>query len=201
MPRLRFLQILLGDEPPLTPDSRFYQRLLAMDHDEARQVLENYLEGKTLEELYDSVLIPAWAWRRKTAIKIAWKMRTRNSSAQSTRELIDEFWSRAARNRLRWRKTGGGRRGDSRFAAGNEVLQSAVFAGPDEADEMVGSCWRRSLEIAGHRAQCVPLGSATEMLAQVKEETGCGVLSALPPFAIPACAHALREATRAGCGN
>jgi len=40
VPQLSFLHVLLGDEPSLTPDSRFYQRLLAMDHEEARQVLE-----------------------------------------------------------------------------------------------------------------------------------------------------------------
>ena len=51
---------------------------------------------------------------------------------------------------------------------------------------MVGIMLAQVLEIAGHRAQCVPLGSATEMLAQVKEERPDVVcISALPPFAIP----------------
>ena len=46
VPRLRFLNVLLGDEPVLTPDTRYYQRLLAMDHEEAKRVLENFLEKK-----------------------------------------------------------------------------------------------------------------------------------------------------------
>src|SRR4029077_8380086 len=50
VPELRFLHILLGDEPALPPDSRFYQRLLAMDHEEAREVLENCLKETTLED-------------------------------------------------------------------------------------------------------------------------------------------------------
>ena len=59
VPRLRFLNVLLGDEPVLTADARYYQRLLAMDHEEAKRVLENFLKKKPLEDLYDSVLIPA----------------------------------------------------------------------------------------------------------------------------------------------
>ena len=59
VPRLRFLNVLLGDEPVLTPDTRYYQRLLAMDHEEAKRVLKNFLEKNSLEDLYDSVLIPA----------------------------------------------------------------------------------------------------------------------------------------------
>ena len=40
VPELEFLHVLLGDEPVLTPDMHFYQRMLASDLGEARQVLE-----------------------------------------------------------------------------------------------------------------------------------------------------------------
>jgi methanogenic corrinoid protein MtbC1 len=51
---------------------------------------------------------------------------------------------------------------------------------------MVGIMLAQVLEMAGHRAQCVPQGTAAEMLAQVKEEKPDIVcISALPPFAIP----------------
>ncbi len=59
VPSLRFLGVLLSDEPVLTPDKRFYQRLLAMDIDEAGQIAEEFLKDKTLVELYDTVIIPA----------------------------------------------------------------------------------------------------------------------------------------------
>ena len=59
VPRLSFLPVLLGDDPVLAPDSRFYQRLLALDQDESRVILVEHLKSKSLEELYDSVLIPA----------------------------------------------------------------------------------------------------------------------------------------------
>ena len=52
---------LIGDEPGLPLEARFYQRLLAHDQDEARHIAEIYLKEKPLGSFYDSVLIPALA--------------------------------------------------------------------------------------------------------------------------------------------
>ena len=187
VPRLRFLQILLGDEPPLTPDSRFYQRLLAMDHDEARQVLENYLEGKTLEELYDSVLIPALSLAEQDRHQNRLEDAHLKFIGQSTRELIDEFCE--PRSEELHAALEGGDAAESAGADSARAAQSCkVLCLParDEADEMVGIMLAQVLELAGHQAQCVPLGTSAEMLAQVKDEKPDVVcISALPPFAIP----------------
>jgi predicted PurR-regulated permease PerM len=59
VPQLQLLHILLGDQPALSSEAQYYQRLLAMDEGEARDVVEEYLKAKTRIELYDSVLIPA----------------------------------------------------------------------------------------------------------------------------------------------
>jgi hypothetical protein len=58
-PQLSFLHILLGDEQALEAEAQLYQRLLAMDQLEARAVVDGFLKGRPLIELYDSVLIPA----------------------------------------------------------------------------------------------------------------------------------------------
>jgi hypothetical protein len=57
--QLSFLHTLLGDEPVLAPEARLYQRLLAMDQPEAHTIVAQFLKGRPLVELYDSVLIPA----------------------------------------------------------------------------------------------------------------------------------------------
>ena len=58
VPNMRFLNVLLGDEPVLSPDVHYYQRLLATDHEEARQVLkrtsERKISGGTLRRGSDS---------------------------------------------------------------------------------------------------------------------------------------------------
>ena len=58
-PQLSFLHILLGDEQALEAEAKLYQRLLAMDQSEARAIVDSFLKGRSLIELYDSVLIPA----------------------------------------------------------------------------------------------------------------------------------------------
>jgi predicted PurR-regulated permease PerM len=189
VPRLSFLHVLLGDEPVLTPDSRFYQRLLATDHDEARQVLQKYLEGSTLLELYDSVLIPALSLAEQDRHQNRLEDATEKFICPSTRELIDEFSGLPA--------------SDSASAPADGPVEPSMAAGQsspghsykvlclparDEADEIVATMLAQLIERAGHEAQCVPLGSAAEMLAQVKEEKPDFIcISALPPFAI---AHA-----------
>jgi len=65
VPNMGFLNVLLGDEPVLSPEVLYYQRLLATDHDEARQVLDSHLKEKSLTELYDGVVIPALAMAEK----------------------------------------------------------------------------------------------------------------------------------------
>jgi predicted PurR-regulated permease PerM len=59
IPQLRFLNVILADQPPLTPPERVYQRLLAFDYDETLKVARAHLKTSTLASFYDDVLIPA----------------------------------------------------------------------------------------------------------------------------------------------
>jgi len=52
---LEFLDILLGDRPPLTPLENFYQRMLAGDPDEVRELAEGMIKDRSLSSYYDEV--------------------------------------------------------------------------------------------------------------------------------------------------
>ena len=54
--RLQFLDIMLGDQPALTPSQLVYQRMLAGDPIEAAEQARDYLKAAPLEAYYDSVL-------------------------------------------------------------------------------------------------------------------------------------------------
>jgi hypothetical protein len=54
---LEFLDIILGDRPPLTPVENFYQRMLAGDPDEARDLGEAMLKERSLSSYYDEVAL------------------------------------------------------------------------------------------------------------------------------------------------
>ncbi|WP_345816390.1 AI-2E family transporter [Paraburkholderia sp. PREW-6R] len=55
--RLEFLDVLLGDQPALTPIENFYQRALAGDPDEAIEQAEILLRDRSLSTYYDEVAI------------------------------------------------------------------------------------------------------------------------------------------------
>jgi predicted PurR-regulated permease PerM len=60
VPQMSFLHTLLGTDAELSADAHFYERLLAMDQPEAHAIADRFLQGgKSLVELYDTVLIPA----------------------------------------------------------------------------------------------------------------------------------------------
>jgi predicted PurR-regulated permease PerM len=55
--RLKFLEVLLGDRPALTPVESFYQRILAGDADEAQDHAELLLKDRSLSWYYDEVAL------------------------------------------------------------------------------------------------------------------------------------------------
>jgi predicted PurR-regulated permease PerM len=193
VPQLNFLNTLLGDQPALTPDSRFYQRLLAMDHNEARGVLEDYLKEKTLEELYDSVLIPALSLAEQDRHQNRLDDANEKFISQSTRELIDELWEpRSANPASAPESAAPGDERDSIAPSADEPPQLArpqkilCIPARDEADEIVATMLAQVLDRAGHQAQSTPVAELPELLAQIKSEKPDLVcISALPPFAVP----------------
>ncbi|MET0720153.1 MAG: AI-2E family transporter [Tardiphaga sp.] len=56
--RLQFFDVLLGNEPALTPPQLVYQRMLAGDPVEASQQAQTYLENATLADYHDKILLP-----------------------------------------------------------------------------------------------------------------------------------------------
>jgi hypothetical protein len=64
----------------LSSDAQFYKRLLAMDDNEAKQVLDRYRKDKPSEDLFDSVQIPA--------LSLAKQDRHRNEIGEATERFM-----------------------------------------------------------------------------------------------------------------
>ena len=75
VPELGFLNTLLGVEPVLEADERFYQRLVALDLDDANEMAEKHAAAQGLIATLDDILVPALglvgADRRKGALEPA----------------------------------------------------------------------------------------------------------------------------------
>jgi predicted PurR-regulated permease PerM len=178
VPNMEFLNVLLGDEAVLPPEVHFYQRLLATDHTEARQVLEMHLKEKTLEQLFDTVVIPALSLAETDRHRNDLDEETAAFIYQSTREFVDDLSEQNSQNS-----------GAAGSAATRAIpTQSAhVICVPasGEADEIVGTMLAQLLASAGHQVQCVSIGTVDEMLSQVANaQPGVVCISAIPPLAL-----------------
>src|SRR6266850_7030140 len=59
VPQLDFIGVLISDGPVLEASTRYYQRLVARDDDEAMEIVDEFLKTHALEGVYDTVLVPA----------------------------------------------------------------------------------------------------------------------------------------------
>ena len=182
VPSLGFFSILLGNEPVMAPHAQFYQRLLAGDQNEARQILENCLKESTLEDLYDSVLIPALARSEQDGHRNELDEETRSFIDSTTRELAEEIVVS---------RTQGHEAGESvlelerSHQETNERPKIICVPARDEADEVVALLVCQLLERRGIDAESLTIAPAVEMVAQAVEmrpEMMC--VSALPPLAM-----------------
>jgi predicted PurR-regulated permease PerM len=205
VPRMSFLHILLGDETALSVDAQFYQRLLALDQEDARTIATTFLKGHTLVQLYDEVLIPALTLAEQDRHKGALGEMRESFLFLSVSEIVselaiystEEIPAKSRKLKLRWMSTG-----QPELPAGNAgPARSAVrvFCLPanDQADEITSSMLSQLVERAGHGVLALPVGSPfEEILTHLPPEPQDVVcISALPPFAF-AQAHSLCQRVR-----
>ena len=91
VPQLAFLYILLGDEPVLTEELRFYQRLVAKDPDEALELAQAYLQEHSLLEFYEQVVIPALALAERDRERDALDENKQSHIWSNIRELVEDL--------------------------------------------------------------------------------------------------------------
>jgi predicted PurR-regulated permease PerM len=187
VPALEFLNILLGNQPALTPDKRFYQRLLAMDLEEATGIAEEFLKtSQSLEELHDQVIIPALALTEEDRHRGKLGDERQRSIVQNARFLVDDIGERADELMAGSSPRGvanGLERPDKHIAPFPDVTVLSMPA-RDEIDELAALLFAQLLARRGVGVKLVPAGTlASERLketAQGKVQLVCVV--AVPPF-------------------
>jgi predicted PurR-regulated permease PerM len=93
VPQLEFIGVLLSDEPVMDPRIGYYQRLLAMDQDEALEILENCLNTHSREQLYDEILVPALGHAKGDLRQNKITEQNARFIFKATREIIHSFAS------------------------------------------------------------------------------------------------------------
>jgi len=180
-PQLSFLHILLGDEQALEAEAQLYQRLLAMDQPEARSIVDSFLKGRTLIELYDSVLIPTLSLAEQDRHNGTIDAVHEEFLFLSINEMITEFseyhpvlTSPREENAVR-----------SPGPAEDFSGRILCFPAHDQADAITAAMLAQLLEQKGYGAISFPHATSPfEMLALLDpglDDVIC--ISALPPYA------------------
>jgi predicted PurR-regulated permease PerM len=194
VPQLQFLDILLGDEPVLEPHVKVYQRLLAMDQEEASDLVDEYLKEKELVDVYDEVLIPALGLAEHDRHRGLLDEQRQRYIRQSMKEMIDDL---GERYRLSDAEAEGAQQTRERNGNGNgngghsDIKRACALCLParDEADEIVAMMLSQVLEQAGCNAKYIPVAALASEMVQIVEKYDAQIvcISALPPSAL---AHA-----------
>ena len=84
--RLKFLEVLLGDRPALSPSENAYQRMLAGDPIETTEQAQAFLKGGTLTQYYEQIMMGA--------LRLAWadlqRGRLDQQETQRIRDTVSE---------------------------------------------------------------------------------------------------------------
>jgi predicted PurR-regulated permease PerM len=91
VPEMEFITVLLADHPAMEPDVSYYQRLLAMDSDEATQIVDEYRKTHPLEAVYDHVILPALNHAKRDRQRGRLSDDDERFIWQATRDIVEEL--------------------------------------------------------------------------------------------------------------
>ncbi len=91
--QLRFLDVMLGDAPPLAPEESFYLRMLAGNPDEAAEQAEAYLQDHSLPVYFDEVAVRGLAQAQLDVNRGALTEEGRQRIAKTVEGFIDNLTS------------------------------------------------------------------------------------------------------------
>jgi predicted PurR-regulated permease PerM len=180
IPGLHFLTVLLGDQPAMSLEERVYQRLLAGDIEESRELCAEFLEEASLVDLYDRVLIPALALAEQDRHGGLLHEDQQEVVQETAEELFDELSAAGDSERLP----------DDEAAApidhGVERTPARVLCIPlrDKADEISGRMLEHLLELEGFEVDMAASEALTgELVASIESlKVDVVVISILPPL-------------------
>jgi predicted PurR-regulated permease PerM len=180
VPQLKFLDVLLGDEPPLDAHVTFYQRLLARDQDEATQLVLAQVKASSPEQVYDEFLVPALNYAKRDRERDDLTESDEQSVLQATREILEDLGQRREVVTQAEEAIHAENRGN---AAAPIRLRVLACPARDQADRLALEMLRQMLDPAKWVVEIAAIETLTaDLVAQVAEQAPALVcIGALPP--------------------
>jgi hypothetical protein len=164
VPQLKWLEVLLGDEEPLRPGVVYYQRLLAGDQDEASDLVDEYAQDHSPEELFQDVMMPALVQAKHDRERGELDEGRAAFVFHVTRDILEDLDAAAAEALAESRADG-----TATTPPPRKVVVTGV-PGHDEADELALLMLRQLLRPQGYDAEVIPYSVLTaEAIGRVSQ--------------------------------
>jgi hypothetical protein len=182
VPQLRFLTVLLADQPPMTPSEQIYQRLLAFDYHEPVRLARKHLKESSLASFYDDALIPALVLAEHDRHADLLNDDQEAFVAESVEDLVEEL----AEHSTEKKRDESDGAGNSAAAHNEEPISARVLCVPlrDQADEAAARMMAQLLTAEGLHVETGGADSLTgEVVDRVaRDDIDVVVISVLPPI-------------------
>jgi predicted PurR-regulated permease PerM/methanogenic corrinoid protein MtbC1 len=185
VPQLQFLDVLLGDQPPLPIEAQVYHRLLAMDSAQVRLLMESCVGERTVAELYDRVLIPALVLAERDRHRGELSPEREEFIETTIRDWIEELAGRTSEDGSLGMETADGE---------NAAERLVCVPAHDMADELAGHMFAQLAVRGGKPAVLeadLPRAEVLRRLAELGAEQV--FISALEPFAYTQAREVCRD--------
>ena len=175
IPAFGYLNVLLGVEPVLAPEARFYQRLVAMDQEEAEDLAEDFANEHGLLALHEKVVIPALVLGEQDRHAGALDEKHQRFIFDTTRHIVEYVEDRS--------KKGTDPQGS--VPQRRPAAPLCIVPAHDEADHVAAQVLARMLPAPEFDARVSPFPLlAAELIDFVGENGGrVACISAMPPRA------------------
>jgi predicted PurR-regulated permease PerM len=197
VPSLRFLAVLLSDQPALTPAVRYYQRMLAKDQTEAREVALAYARDHSIAATYDEVLIPALSQARHDRHREELTAEEETFVYEVTHQVIEDLTSaeREAKSAVTDGQNGTPHDGTAADEAPLRGLSILACPAHHESEELILEMLRQLLEPAGCRVEVLSTKVLpSDALAQAKRDQPTLVyIATLPPSGLTQCRYLCQQ--------
>jgi hypothetical protein len=179
VPQLEFLNVLLGNEPPLDSNVTYYQRLLARDQDEATQLVLAQAKTSPAEQVYDKLLVPALYFVKQDRERDELTEADEEFILRATREIVEDLGEHLAA--AAGKASAQAREGTEAPAPPRARILGCP--GHDEADRLALEMLRQVLDPARWEMEVLSLEMlSAEMVTLAAEKDPAVVcIGALPP--------------------
>src|SRR5712671_3510391 len=175
---------MLSGEPALPAPVRFYQRLVALEYEEALDLAEQFVKEHGLASLFECVLLPALLMAKRDRLRVSLDERRERFVFESLLRLAEELNDRQPDDK----KANGKKAGEEKAAEPALPASTAevcIAPAQDDADYIAAVMLARLIDPVRYQAFLLPKEMLSADLIDRLAERSCNVLyiSAVPPSA------------------